>query len=52
MNFLELKKSITTFSMESRDFFKATSALQEKLLKLSRKELLTILKEIGAIPEL
>jgi type II restriction enzyme len=51
MNFLELKKSITKFSIESRDFLKMTSTLQEDLFKLSKKEFITILKEIGTIPE-
>jgi hypothetical protein len=37
MNFLELKKLITKFSIESRDFLKMTSILQEELFKLSRK---------------
>ncbi|MDR2644476.1 MAG: HindIII family type II restriction endonuclease [Endomicrobium sp.] len=51
MNFLELKKSITKFSIESRDFLKMTSTLQEELFELSRKQLIAILKEIGTMPE-
>jgi type II restriction enzyme len=51
MNFLELKKSITKFSIESRDFLKMTSTLQEELFKLNRKQLIAILKKIGTIPE-
>jgi hypothetical protein len=51
MNFLELKRLITEFSMDSRDFLKTTSTLYGEIFKLSRKELLALLKEIGAIPE-